>query len=78
MTNGEALRLDLIPCEANDADGSTSRISDEFHGVAVLTIRSIHKESELAQLHENLIHVCFACATKHFNDCYAWQSGIVW
>lgn len=81
MTNREALRMGWIPCEADKANGALSYTNDEFHGVAVITVKissSDNGDDPKLSTHEPLVHVCFDCATKHFKSCYAWQTGVVW
>lgn len=83
MTNREAIKIGLIPCESDRLTGDISFLKNEFHGVAVITVQipAINGERDKnpkLDAHESLVHVCFNCATKHFDNCTTWQSGVVW
>lgn len=69
--------MELIPCESNIANGSLSYAYDEFHGVAVLTLTH-PKDYENETRHEQIVHVCFECAKKHFARYVCWQTGVRW
>lgn len=78
MTNRDALKQGVIPCESNPENGELSYTFNTFHAAATLTIKIIDGIDSKLDVHEKYVHLCFDCAVTHFKKCHDWQSRIVW
>lgn len=71
MTNAEALRAGITPCETNPLTGGLSRTVDEFHAAATITCGTKRIRTE------NLKHACVQCA-KQYHTLMRQRDGVLW
>jgi hypothetical protein len=69
VTNGQAIRRGMIPCEIDPNSGNFSRTGEVFHGSAVATV---------GRQRNNLTHVCGDCTKIYFRWASRVRIGIHW